>query len=226
MEVARIAPFLVEAMHMVNSEQRSDSRSAFRVNWSGFRVSTRRFRPTIIPDVEVVHQVPFMQNEHTAPRNSPLSDSNIAYTAHDNAGLTEAELYTENMHNRRTIALWEGYDHEDQELLLPEEKKEHEEKTARNIVSQCSKEREAVCAFIDAWKDAPNEFYCPITLQAMRIPVVAADGHSYDKNAIIAHYRNKPYNSPIMNAPVNSEALFPNYCVASLMESWVAKNTV
>ena len=51
MEVARIAPFLVEAMHMVNSEQRSDSRSAFRVNWSGFRVSTRRFRPTIIPDV-------------------------------------------------------------------------------------------------------------------------------------------------------------------------------
>ena len=231
MEVARIAPLLIEAMHVVHSEQRRDSRTNFRINWSGLRVSTRRFRPTIIPDVEVARPVAFAQHNHTArvQRHSVLSDEQLAYSTmdqtHNQAGLTEAEIYMANIHRRRTVALWDRDDHEDEELLLPEQKKETET-SARNTVSECSKEREQVCSFIDASQDAPQEFNCPITLHAMRIPVVACDGHTYDKNAIIAHFRNKPYNSPITNVPVNSEALFPNYSLASLMENWVASKSV
>ena len=217
-------------MHVVHSEQRRDSR-CFRINWAGTRVSTRRFRPTIIPDIEVVRAVPFSQHNHIArvQRHSALSDEQLSSTTMDQtqhqAGLTEAELYMASIHRRRTVALWDREDYEDEELLLPEQKKETQT-SARNIVSECSKEREQKCNFIDASKDAPNEFNCPITLHAMRIPVVACDGHTYDKNAIIAHYRSKPYNSPITNAPVNSEALFPNYSLASLMESWVDSKSV
>ena len=230
MEAARIVPSLIEAMHVVHSEQRRDSRTSFRINWSGLRVSTRMFR-TIIPDSEFVRPVAFSQHDHAAraPRHSALSDERLAYSTMDQtqhqAGLTEAEIYMANTHNRRTVALWDSDGHEDEELLLPEQKKE-KESSARNIISECSKEREQLCSFIDASQDAPSEFNCPITLQAMRIPVVSCDGHSYDKNAIIAHYRSKPYKSPITNVAVNSEALFPNYSVASLMESLVASNSV
>jgi hypothetical protein len=30
----------------------------------------------------------------------------------------------------------------------------------------------------------PNEFFCPITLELMRDPVLAKDGHTYERNAI------------------------------------------
>ena len=30
----------------------------------------------------------------------------------------------------------------------------------------------------------PNEWLCPITLSIMRNPVIASDGHSYEKSAI------------------------------------------
>ena len=31
---------------------------------------------------------------------------------------------------------------------------------------------------------APRGFLCPITLQVMRDPVIAADGHTYDRSSI------------------------------------------
>ena len=106
----------------------------------------------------------------------------------------------------RTIALWEP--------LLPERKQE----TALPV---CSEDREKICKLIDACDDPPREFMCPITLCAMRTPTVAEDGQSYEKHAIITHFRQKPYTSPLTNAPLACETLFPNFALASLMESWV-----
>lgn len=216
MEVARIAPFLIASMHGVHSEQRRDGRTSFRINWSGLRVSTRRSR-TITPGNDLVRPVPFAQHHHAAPRHSALSNARLAYTSEQPVHISMRDMNT-TTHDRRMVALWEN--HEDEELLRPQEKEKESSAT------ECSRERERLCAFIDASQNTPNEFNCPITLQAMRIPVVACDGHSYEKNAIIAHYRSKPYNSPITNVSVNSEALFPNYSIASIMESWVASKSV
>ena len=32
--------------------------------------------------------------------------------------------------------------------------------------------------------DTPKDYLCPITLEIMIVPVVAADGHSYEREAI------------------------------------------
>lgn len=54
----------------------------------------------------------------------------------------------------------------------------------------------------------PSEFICPITMDRMLEPVVASDGHSYEKTAITRHLKiNK--RSPLTREPINAR-LIPN----------------
>ena len=46
--------------------------------------------------------------------------------------------------------------------------------------------RERLCAFLDERDDVPSEYKCPLTLCAMRAPVVADDGHCYEGAALAA----------------------------------------
>ena len=55
----------------------------------------------------------------------------------------------------------------------------------------------------------PNEFFCPITFEVMRDPVVASDGNSYERVAIKAVLRSGNGLSPLSREPLAS-ALFPN----------------
>ena len=50
----------------------------------------------------------------------------------------------------------------------------------------------------------PEPFMCPITLDQMRDPVIALDGHSYSRAAIQHHFRTRaanalPFTSPLTN---------------------------
>ena len=53
-----------------------------------------------------------------------------------------------------------------------------------------------------------DELSCPITLALMKDPVVASDGHPYERAALHLHMQRDP-RSPITREPLNA-AVFPN----------------
>lgn len=70
-------------------------------------------------------------------------------------------------------------------------------------------------------EDRPKEHLCPITLQVMADPVVAADGHSYERSAI-SEYLNGKNNqrSPLTGAPLNNKDLFENHALRTMIMEW------
>ena len=68
----------------------------------------------------------------------------------------------------------------------------------------------------------PQSFICPITCDMMEQPVVAADGHSYDRPAIeqwlVAHG-----TSPLTNAPLPHTEVVPNQALRHAMDEWREK---
>lgn len=89
-----------------------------------------------------------------------------------------------------------------------------------------SKEREALCATIDEMDDkdkgvVPPEFMCPITLHAMRDPVVSCDGHTYERSALVDAFRRDHLVSPLTREPIHSALVYTNYALMSIMSRWV-----
>ncbi|KAK9504366.1 hypothetical protein O3M35_010714 [Rhynocoris fuscipes] len=58
--------------------------------------------------------------------------------------------------------------------------------------------------------EPPHEFLCPITHQLMRDPVIANDGHTYERSAIEAWFLNGHTTSPMTNNCLATTALDPN----------------
>lgn len=57
-------------------------------------------------------------------------------------------------------------------------------------------------------------FRCPITSEVMADPVIAADGHTYERTAI-ERWLSQHLSSPMTNAPLPSRALLPNFTLRS-----------
>lgn len=69
--------------------------------------------------------------------------------------------------------------------------------------------------------DRPNEHLCPITMDVMRDPVVAADGHSYERGAILQHFERGPHvKSPITGAPLPNKDLIDNHALKAMIRDW------
>jgi myosin heavy subunit len=69
-----------------------------------------------------------------------------------------------------------------------------------------------------------NDFLCPIELEWMLDPVVASDGHTYDRAQITAWISRceadeKEPKSPKTNAVLENTSLTPNYALKTLMET-------
>lgn len=75
----------------------------------------------------------------------------------------------------------------------------------------------------------PNEFYCPITLEMMEHPVVAADGHSYEKSAIDQHFQrswrdsDRTVTSPLTNMRMKP-VMMSNFTLRSMIQRYKSKN--
>jgi len=65
-----------------------------------------------------------------------------------------------------------------------------------------------------------DEFVCPITRQIMREPVTAADGHTYDHNAISRWLANHN-TSPKTGEELPSHILLPNFNLKRLIEDFL-----
>eukprot|EP00957_Ditylum_brightwellii_P091184 6942211-Ditylum_brightwellii.AAC.1 len=60
-------------------------------------------------------------------------------------------------------------------------------------------------------------FYCPITLEMMKIPVLAPDGYTYEKSAI-ENWLNEHGTSPQTRQMMRTEDLVPNRVLQDLIE--------
>lgn len=56
----------------------------------------------------------------------------------------------------------------------------------------------------------PWEFECPLTLEVMDDPVLAADGYTYERSAIESWFKKQPIVSPLTHKPIPSK-LKPNF---------------
>lgn len=62
----------------------------------------------------------------------------------------------------------------------------------------------------------PQEFYCPITTEVMREPVLAADGRTYERDAI-EQWLASNSTSPMTRKPMESTKLLPNLALKTLI---------
>ncbi|XP_037552630.1 WD repeat, SAM and U-box domain-containing protein 1 isoform X2 [Nematolebias whitei] len=72
----------------------------------------------------------------------------------------------------------------------------------------------AVCSGV------PDEFLCPITRELMREPVIAADGYSYEREAIESWINTKNRSSPMTNLPLLTTLLTPNHTLKMAISRW------
>ncbi|KAK3033243.1 hypothetical protein RJ639_033123 [Escallonia herrerae] len=65
----------------------------------------------------------------------------------------------------------------------------------------------------------PNHFLCPILKEVMIDPFVAADGYTYEREAIVRWF-DENNNSPMTNLPLPHKSLIPNYTLLSAIMGW------
>ena len=58
--------------------------------------------------------------------------------------------------------------------------------------------------------EPPDEFVCPISHELMEDPVLASDGHAYER-VVIEKWFEKRLTSPKTGQPLETPALFPNH---------------
>jgi hypothetical protein len=72
--------------------------------------------------------------------------------------------------------------------------------------------------FEDMWESAEHDFKCPISHEVFKDPVVASDGHTYERASITQWWKHKK-TSPITNASMADKMLIPNHSLKSMIES-------
>ena len=64
-----------------------------------------------------------------------------------------------------------------------------------------------------------EEYLCPITWEIMTDPVIAADGRTYERQAIL-HWFQRRRTSPMTNLPMNSQIIIPNIQLKNLIAAY------
>uniref|UniRef100_A0A8C5CSX6 WD repeat, SAM and U-box domain-containing protein 1 n=1 Tax=Gadus morhua TaxID=8049 RepID=A0A8C5CSX6_GADMO len=66
----------------------------------------------------------------------------------------------------------------------------------------------------------PDEYLCPITRELMKDPVIAADGYSYEREAIQSWINSRNRSSPMTNLPLKTTLLTPNHTLKMAIGRW------
>ena len=68
-------------------------------------------------------------------------------------------------------------------------------------------------------------YRCPITLQIMADPVMDANGHTYEREAIEKWFRDCHNTSPNTNDVLENQRLVPNHIVRSANVDYLSANS-
>ena len=71
----------------------------------------------------------------------------------------------------------------------------------------------------------PNIFVCPITQELMQDPVIAMDGHTYEKTAIVRWFDRK-LSSPKTGCVLEMAILIPNHAMRHQIIEWREAHSV
>ena len=71
-------------------------------------------------------------------------------------------------------------------------------------------------------EEIPANFTCPITTELMKDPVIASDGHTYERCAI-AQWFARARTSPTTNEPVPTTQLIPNHTARSMIAEFLSR---
>ncbi|XP_027178324.1 putative U-box domain-containing protein 50 [Coffea eugenioides] len=74
--------------------------------------------------------------------------------------------------------------------------------------------------------NVPSVFYCPIYQDIMKNPHIAADGFSYELEAIEEWLRTGHDTSPMTNLRLKHKQLTPNHTLRSLIQDWHNKRSI
>ncbi|CAG9320686.1 unnamed protein product [Blepharisma stoltei] len=72
---------------------------------------------------------------------------------------------------------------------------------------------------VENFVDIPDDFCCPITGDLMEDPVVAADGHSYERESITAWFQRKK-TSPLTGLALKSTVLLDNHSLKAIINKF------
>ena len=67
--------------------------------------------------------------------------------------------------------------------------------------------------------EPPDDFICPITTEIMSDPVMAADGHAYERTAIERWLATKS-TSPMTGEELGNTGLFPSHILRRQIREW------
>ena len=68
--------------------------------------------------------------------------------------------------------------------------------------------------------DHPESLCCPISMELMECPVIAADGNTYDRKSIEDWFSRGKKTSPLTGAPLAHLGLTPNNLVRSMVSEY------
>ncbi|XP_050205442.1 putative U-box domain-containing protein 50 [Mercurialis annua] len=97
-------------------------------------------------------------------------------------------------------------------------------KKADEIVGKGGGCEAVVIEGVDA--EVPSIFLCPIFQDVMKNPHIAADGFSYELEAIEEWLKMGRDTSPMTNLRLNHTFLIPNHTLRSLIQEWHNKNSI
>lgn len=76
----------------------------------------------------------------------------------------------------------------------------------------------------DVAVEIPHHLKCPISLTIMVDPVIACDGHTYERSSIEACFNYGTLVSPMTGAALDSPTLLPNHAIRGLCLEWKRVN--
>ena len=71
--------------------------------------------------------------------------------------------------------------------------------------------------------EIPDAYLCPITMDPMEDPVIAADGHSYERSDIEAWFNRGNDTSPKTGGALPHQFLTPNHNLRSAIQDFLAE---
>tara|TARA_Y100000748_G_scaffold304181_1_gene312458 strand:+ start:4345 stop:5085 length:741 start_codon:yes stop_codon:yes gene_type:complete len=71
------------------------------------------------------------------------------------------------------------------------------------------------------YADAPDCFKCPLTYELMHDPVIAADGHTYERAAIEEQFTRCKVKSPMINKTLKTPVVYANLDKRNNIHEWL-----